>query len=797
MTNDLYAFSLLWRWIYGLSLQMRLSAGLFFVGLFSASIVFFLRDEIVTSIGSAWPAMAALVVVNASVSLFVARAVLAPVRVATTAVRRIANGELEGWLPSGGANDIGSLLGAVGEMRERIRTMVVREMTQRRVAQGRLVDAIEAAREGIVVVDRSGRIARSNSQAALLFGMPIEDVEPGAPLSNLAKSAGQDGASYLRLRPDAPVAEFLLPEGRWLRVSQSRTRDGGAVVVCSDVTDLRSAMLSMEAANRRLDAAVSSMVQGICLFDAHDALRLANARFCLIYRLPEDRVVPGISLHSLVGLMLGAGILSEVDEAGASLFGPVDANHAGMRHHHLSDGRVVAVVRQPVADGGWVVTFEDVTEQRKIQDRLRYTEYHDLLTGLGNRLQLCERLDEILNAKDQHGWRALLQVDLYRFKAINEAFGQSAGDDLLRAAAKRIKGCLRGSDFVCRIGGDQFMVVSDLNGRDDLEHLGRRLTKALAKPFQIGDERITVGACIGIAVFPGDGTSRGQLFKASGMALDRAKGIGVGAVGFADAVADAAVQDRRALEMDLHAALARDEFELFYQPLFDVERGSIGGFEALLRWRHPVRGMVSPADFIPLAEETGLIVPIGEWVLRRACREAVEWPGDLKVAVNVSPPQLLSGSLVRAVCDALSDAGLPASRLELEITESVLLAQSSAVLDVLRSFRDLGVRVAMDDFGTGYSSLSTLRSFPFDKIKVDQSFIKSLGDGTDTIVRAMVSLGRTLGMRVTAEGVETESQFAWLLAQGCHEAQGYLISRPCPASGVAALLAAQAEQGRQ
>jgi diguanylate cyclase (GGDEF)-like protein len=377
----------------------------------------------------------------------------------------------------------------------------------------------------------------------------------------------------------------------------------------------------------------------------------------------------------------------------------------------------------------------------------------------------------------------VLCLDLDHFKQVNDMLGHPVGDQLLRAAAERLQACVREVDTVARLGGDEFAIVQrDVKHPEDAELLARRIVEVVSEPYQIDGQCITIGVSIGISLAPADGALCERLLKNADLALYRAKAERRGVWRFFEAEMDARLQARRKLELDLREALPNNELALHYQPIYDLESERISGFEALLRWHHPTRGMVSPAEFIPIAEEIGLIVSIGEWVLYQACAEATRWPEHVKLAVNVSPAQFISNQLLQTVVEALATSGLRPERLELEITESVLLADSGTTFRTLRSLRELGASISMDDFGTGYSSLSYLRSFPVDKIKIDQSFIRGLAatDGSDMIVRALIGLGHSLDMRTTAEGVETKEQLAQLRAEGCNEVQGYLFSRPVP-----------------
>ena len=441
-----------------------------------------------------------------------------------------------------------------------------------------------------------------------------------------------------------------------------------------------------------------------------------------------------------------------------------------------------------------LVAIVDVTERKQAEARIAYMAHHDALTLLPNRVLFHERLDELLGRVRRQGEKLAVHcLDLDHFKGVNDTLGHPIGDELLKSVAARLGACLRDSDLVARLGGDEFAIVqSPLGDPTEANILANALIEAVAKPYEVRGHEVVVGASIGIALAPSDGDASDVLLRNADMALYRAKAEGRGTAHFFEPEMDRRIQARRILELDLRKAFAQGEFELFYQPLVNLSRNEVSGFEALLRWRHPERGMVGPAEFIPLAEEIGLIVPLGEWVLRKACTEAVKWPADLKFAVNLSPAQFRSRGVVQAVLTALAYSGLLASRLELEITESVLLGETDANLATLHQLREIGVRISMDDFGTGYSSLSYLRCFPFDKIKIDRSFVRELSERPDclAIIRAVAGLGMSLGIATTAEGVETQEQLERLRGEGCTEVQGYFFSAPRPASEIIGLLPA-------
>jgi diguanylate cyclase (GGDEF)-like protein len=526
----------------------------------------------------------------------------------------------------------------------------------------------------------------------------------------------------------------------------------------------------------QMEAALANMSQGLCLFSADGRLAVANRRFADMFG-----TVP----------VLGATASEVLAAAGLDMLRDIACgSDIETFSCTLADGRIIAVSQQSVAGGGWVATYEDTSERRAAEQRLAHMARLDQLTGLPNRLLFSEHMQSSLAARRSEDSLAVLWLDLDRFKAVNDNFGHPAGDALLRNVGARLLACVGNDDMVARLGGDEFAII--MGGAiqpHDASALAQRVITALSQPFAIEQQEIRIGVSVGIAVSCEGMNDPEELLKRADLALQRAKADGRGQFRFFDAN----MEVRRLLEQDLHRAVAEQEFELFYQPLIEVGRG-IAGFEALLRWRHPTRGMVTPDKFIALAEEIGLIEPIGSWVLRRACTDAAAWPAELKVAVNLSPLQF-KGDLVGDVGRALHETGLSPSRLELEITESLFLQDDDAVLGTLRAVRALGVRIAMDDFGTGYSSLSYLQRFPFDKIKIDKSFVQGMTEKSDclAIVRAVISLGRSLGMVVNAEGVETETQCATLISEGCGELQGYLFSRPQPAVAVTSMVLQHAQ----
>ncbi len=541
----------------------------------------------------------------------------------------------------------------------------------------------------------------------------------------------------------------------------------------------------------RLSAAINNMPLGLCMFDAEQKLIVCNQRYAEIYRVSEEHTHPGTPLEAI----LAHGLKVAEDARGGEdmiveRLAAIRAGKPWFEINEFDDGRIIAMSYHPLSNGGSVAIHEDVTERRKAEQRIAHMAHHDALTDLPNRVHFREEMTEALSNVADGDKVAVLYIDLDHFKEVNDTFGHPIGDVLLRQVSERLRGCVRPSDAVARLGGDEFAVIQTAaNQPVSATAMANRIIKELAVPFDLDGHQAIIGASIGISIAPDDGVDADGLLKKADMALYRSKEDGRSIYSFFEPEMDARMQRRRALELDLRKALALDQFEVHYQPLVNLASDQISGFEALLRWLHPERGMVQPNDFIPLAEETGLIGPIGIWVLNQACRDAMTWPDHIKIAVNVSPVQF-SNTLVLDVISALSKSGLAPNRLELEITETVLLQDTDSTIAVLNQLHDLGVRIVMDDFGTGYSSLGYLRKFPFDKIKIDRSFINDMDEKADSIaiVRAVAGIGATLGMATTAEGVETVEQLRRLRLEGCTEVQGFLISKPRPASQLAELL---------
>ncbi len=580
--------------------------------------------------------------------------------------------------------------------------------------------------------------------------------------------------------------EQLISDGRCIQIEERKTADGGIIGLRIDITELKR----RESSFRLLfDSNPVPMI--VCAIDGERIIGVNDAAVEHYGYSPAE--FRSLTLRDL-----------QAFEADRPWDGDPRADERAARtwKHVRADGTLIDLAvysRHLTYDGepAVLLALMDITERKRAEMRLAFMAQHDGLTGLPNRNSLRKRLDDMLtHTRRSDGKVAVHFLGIDNFKAVNDSLGHAIGDKLLRSISRRLRSALRDDDVIGRLNSDEFAVLqSGVERTEDIVLLAKRLLHAIGEPFLVDGHSVVVSASIGIAVAPGDGDESDKLFMSADMALTKAKVEARGGYSFFETGMDARAQTRRKIEFELRQALQHEVLRPHYQPLIGLSTGTISGCEALVRWPHPERGMVSPADFIPVAEETGLINPLGLQVLRRACLDAAAWPDPVRVAVNLSPLQFRVGNLLTTVMDALKHSGLPPKRLELEITETLLLEKSSQVIATLHALRALGVRISMDDFGTGYSSLSYLRSFPFDKIKIDQSFVRGLcaNHELQAIVRSIISLGRGLGVTITAEGVETEAELNWLRSEGCHEAQGFLFSPGRPNDEIAAMLAAQCE----
>jgi diguanylate cyclase (GGDEF)-like protein len=543
----------------------------------------------------------------------------------------------------------------------------------------------------------------------------------------------------------------------------------------------------------RLDTAINNMTQGLLLFDASARLIVCNARYIEMYHLSPDVVRPGCTLRDVIRHRKATGSLpGDVEQYCEEVLRSKDSS--GSKLVATSDGRLVDIKTEPIADGGWLVTHEDVTERVRTQERIAHLAYYDALTDLPNRTLFRERVEHKLANLAPAERFAILFIDVDEFKSVNDSLGHHVGDELLKSVALRLRACVGPNDFVARLGGDEFAIVKvDFTDETEIVALVENIHRTIRRPAKCLGHEVSADASIGIAIAPDHGKSLEELLKNADLAMYAVKAGGRRTFRFFVPEMDARMKTRRALEADLKDALANGGFEVHYQPVLDLAGNMVTGCEALLRWRHPGRGTISPAEFIPVAEETGLIIELGEWVLRKACGDAAQWPEGIKLAVNVSPLQFKSGTLALRVAAALAESGLAPDRLELEITEAVLIRDDEEALSVLHQLRGLGVRIALDDFGTGYSSLSYLQRFPFDKVKIDRSFVRDIAEaeGSSPIIEAVVHMAMARCMTTTAEGVETEAQRDILRRLGCNEMQGYLFSPAVPVERLANLLLAE------
>jgi diguanylate cyclase (GGDEF)-like protein len=564
------------------------------------------------------------------------------------------------------------------------------------------------------------------------------------------------------------------------------------------VRDHRASQQRLTLEKLRLDKAVNNMTQGLLMFDASERLVICNQRYIEMYGLSTDVVRPGCTFHELIAHRKASGSFVGDERAYADAI-LRDIRRKTTKVIETPDGRSIQIVDEPLSDGGWLATHEDITERRRAEQEITRLAHFDALTDLPNRALFHERLKQELCKLTSDHQLALHYIDIDEFKGVNDSLGHLIGDELLKSVAGSLNRCVGETGFVARLGGDEFAIVQTaIRGRDDVIELVERLFGVIRAPHDCLGHQLTADASIGIALIPEHGTDLDEILKNADLAMYAAKASGRRTYRFFEPEMDARVKARHQLEVDLRQAIADGALEVYYQPCLGLQTGQITGCEALVRWKHPERGTISPAEFIPIAEDTGLINQLGEWVLDIACAEAATWPGDIRLAVNVSPVQFKSGTLALKIANALAKSGLSARRLELEITEAVLIRDDEAALAILHQLRGLGVRIALDDFGTGYSSLSYLQRFPFDKIKIDRCFVKDITEsaGSVSIVQAVVNIAAVREMTTTAEGVETDAQRQMLHALGCSEMQGYLFSPAKPAADIRKLLGSHSPSRR-
>jgi diguanylate cyclase (GGDEF)-like protein/PAS domain S-box-containing protein len=625
----------------------------------------------------------------------------------------------------------------------------------------------------------------------------------GSFWTDLERARQFDGVTRLisyRVVDGLPLVAIVgLSESDIFRQALSTTsqyrRIGGVLTVLAFIVmavgvrrqmQLTSAAASMERTNKRFDAAIESLPHGLCVFDRENRLVICNKRYIEMYGLTTEQITPGTRLNDILNMGCATGNVSR------------DANESIQNHlieaaqstssyfvYELGDGRTFAVSREPFPEGGWLAIHQDVTAQKHAENQIAYLARHDALTGIANRAVLQEKTEEASARLRRQGEAfSIFLLDLDGFKYINDTLGHAGGDELLKQLACRLKVSLRETEIVARFGGDEFVIIQsdEVHQRQGAIELAVRLLDVVAKPFCLDGHDVTISTSIGIALAPEDGTDLGDLLKKADLALYRVKSEGKNNFNFFDEEMSKDAAGRLQLINDMRAALTRNEFELHYQPVFDAQTCRPCGIEALVRWRHPTAGLLTPDRFIPLAEETGLMEPLGEWILQKACTDARSWPETVKLAVNLSAAQFRSSRLFDVILTVLGETGLSPQRLELEITESVLLQRKESYGAVIQELKNVGISIVLDDFGTGYSSLSYLTMFPFDKIKIDRSFTQGLSNRADcaAVVASVLTLARGLDIAVTAEGVETKEQFELLRAAGVNQVQGFLFGKPTP-----------------
>ncbi|MBB5049042.1 diguanylate cyclase (GGDEF)-like protein/PAS domain S-box-containing protein [Rhodopseudomonas rhenobacensis] len=676
-------------------------------------------------------------------------------------------------------------------------------IAEARKSHARLREAIDILPQGIVFLDAEGRYILWNKKYAEIYNRTADLFRPGARMADTLRIGVARGdypealgreeewmaERMAKLFQPGESHEQLISDGRCIQIEERMTADGGIIGLRIDITELKQREASFR-----------------LLFDSNPVPMIVCAL--------EDERILGVNDAAIEHYGYSAAEFSTLTirnlqafEAERPWAGDQDTDERAARtwKHVKADGSLIdlAVYSRQLVYGGEpavLLALMDITERKRAEMRLAFMAQHDGLTGLPNRNSLRKRLDEML----VHTRRGTEKVAVHflgidNFKGVNDSLGHAVGDKLLRGIARRLRSTLREEDVIGRLNSDEFAILqSGVTRPEDVVLLAKRLLNAVGEPFLLDGNSVVIGASIGIAMAPGDGDGSEKLLMSADMALARAKSETRGTFSFFEPGMDARAQTRRKIEIELRGAIQNEVLRPHYQPLIGLSNGRITGCEALVRWPHPERGMVSPADFIPVAEDTGLINALGAQVLKRACQDAAAWPDDVRVAVNLSPLQFRAGNLLSVVMDVLKQTGLPPKRLELEITETLLLEKSSQVIATLHALRALGVRISMDDFGTGYSSLSYLRSFPFDKIKIDQSFVRGLCSNRElqAIVRSIISLGMGLGVTITAEGVETETELSWLRAEGCHEAQGFLFSAARPNPEIIDLLSVQSGAGK-
>jgi len=671
----------------------------------------------------------------------------------------------------------------------------------------RLDTAVENMTQGLTLFDQSKRLVICNQRYIEMYGLSSDVVKPGCHLRDLIAHRNELG--FIRVDVDEYCARILehvargegvtlqSADGRTIQITHRPLPDGGWVATHEDITertrqetDVRQQATEIARINLQFDAALSNMTQGLCMFDGERRLVVWNERYAKLYGLPSELLKIGTPHEAIIADRISRGVLKgETTKSAAgkkiALLDQLPRDATSSRVDEFADGRFILVTRQPMDDGGWLATHEDITERRRAEAEIIHLARHDALTGLANRAEFNVKLESATKRLKRNGGSVtVMMIDLDRFKVVNDTLGHPAGDQLLVEVGRRLRSTVRETDVLARLGGDEFAIIQE-DASDQHEAaiaLALRIISAISQPFDLSGNRASLGTSIGIVLAPEHGIDPEGLLKRADLALYDVKASGRNDFRFFRNELLEVADTQRTAECELRDAIERGEFELHYQPVVDAKTRTLCGVEALVRWRHPAKGMIAPDQFIPLAESTGLIGPLGEWILQRACTDAASWPPHVKLAINISAIQFKKGNLFQVILRTLVETGFAPDRLELEITETSLLENQEAHLTTIRQIKNLGITVALDDFGTGYSSVNYLANFPFDKIKIDKSFTQGVLDRRDckAVVASTLALAQGLGTVTTAEGVETEEQFEYLRAAGVDLVQGYLFGRPVP-----------------